>query len=104
MIFLTDEYMSELFGVAMAEQLLEAGILLGVGMSVVFVFLTLLIGGIHCIAWIGRQFPEPVKINTQNTSASSQASATKKGTSTAVPDAIVKAITAAIHTHRRENN
>ncbi len=35
----------------MTEQLIEAGVLLGVGLSVVFAFLILLIGGLHAIAW-----------------------------------------------------
>jgi len=34
-----------------AEQLFEAAVLLGVGMLVVFSFLSLLIGGIHVITW-----------------------------------------------------
>jgi oxaloacetate decarboxylase gamma subunit len=42
-----------------AEQLTEAGILLAVGMSVVFAFLTLLIGGIKGIAWYCKMFPSP---------------------------------------------
>lgn len=43
----------------MAEQLAEAGVLLAVGMSVVFAFLSLLIGGIKLIAWFCETFPSP---------------------------------------------
>ncbi len=104
MIFINDDYLSNLFGVAMAEQLLEAGILLGVGMTVVFVFLTLLIVGIHCVAWIAKQFPEPEKGNLSHSNAPPQTTTSASKTPNALPDPIVKAITAAIHTHRRENN
>lgn len=81
----------------MVEQLTEAGILLGVGMSVVFTFLTLLIVGIHAIAWFCRTFPSPEQTpdirphQTQNNN--------KKASSTVSPE-IAAAITAAVHTHR----
>ena len=48
----------------MTEQLNEAGMLLAVGMAVVFSFLTLLIAGVHGIAWFVRVFPEPEKANS----------------------------------------
>lgn len=41
----------------MAEQLFEAAVLLGVGMLVVFSFLSLLIGGIHVITWYVGKYP-----------------------------------------------
>lgn len=85
----------------MTEQLLEAGVLLGVGMSVVFAFLTLLIGGIHTIAWIARVFPEP-QSDTYNSGPSySNKNNNKNATPATVNPNIVAAITAAVNAHRQ---
>jgi oxaloacetate decarboxylase gamma subunit len=81
----------------MVDQLTEAGILLGVGMSVVFTFLTLLIAGIHAIAWFCRTFPSPEQ--TQNIRPQQTQNNNKKASSTVSPE-IAAAITAAVHTHR----
>jgi oxaloacetate decarboxylase gamma subunit len=43
--------------------LAEAAVLLGVGMVVVFMFLSLLIGSIHVISWLCSKFPEPPPVN-----------------------------------------
>jgi oxaloacetate decarboxylase gamma subunit len=84
----------------MGEQLAEAGILLGVGMSVVFAFLTLLIGGIQSIAWFSRLFPQ-----TQDSASKSIPPKYKHNNKnpkpTTVDSKVVAAINAAVHTHRR---
>lgn len=84
----------------MTEQLMEAGVLLAVGMSVVFAFLTLLIGGIHSIAWFANLFPYPQKMGNDNSPKYSQ---NKNNITRAavVNPTIVAAISAAVHQHRR---
>lgn len=87
----------------MSEQLAEAGILMGVGMSVVFAFLTLLIGGVHSIAWFARVFPQaPVSAHKNSVPKYSQNNK-NNSTPTTVDPNIVKAITAAVNTHRRNS-
>ncbi len=82
----------------MTEQLLEAANLMGVGMTVVFAFLTLLIGGIHGVAWFSNLFPEaPIAVNKSG----SKYNKNKRSTPTTVDPKVVVAITAAIHAHRR---
>jgi len=81
----------------MAEQLLEAGILLGVGMSVVFAFLTLLIGGIQSIAWLSNLLPPAQQSNSYNKPKYNK----NNSPSTTVDPKVVSAITAAVNTHRR---
>jgi oxaloacetate decarboxylase gamma subunit len=85
----------------MTEQLAEAGILLGVGMSVVFSFLILLIGGIHAIAWYCRKFPseEAQQSSSRPRVQQNQANSSSKPTSPVSPQ-IAAAIAAAVHTHR----
>lgn len=83
----------------MGEQLMEAAVLLGVGMSVVFAFLILLIGGVNAIAWFVKKFPGPTA------SANNNAPRYNKKASlapTTVEPAIATAINAAVHTHRRQ--
>ena len=83
----------------MGEQLMEAAVLLGVGMTVVFAFLILLIGGVNAIAWFVRKFPEP------SSSANDNAPNYNKKASLAlatVDPAIATAIGAAVNTHRRQ--
>lgn len=83
----------------MTEQLSEAGILLAVGMSVVFAFLTLLIGGIHSIAWFANLFPYPQE-TTHSRSPKYSGNKNQVSTSTVVDPKIVAAISAAVHKHR----
>lgn len=84
----------------MTEQLIEAGILLGVGMSVVFAFLTILIGGVHGIAWFSKLYPQAQDgVNKYNTPKYSHNK--KNLTSTTIDSTVVAAITAAVHTHRK---
>lgn len=80
----------------MSEQLVEAGVLLAVGMSVVFAFLTLLIAGIHAIAWFCRKFPSeaPVPNVLENRAVRNNTVAAS------VSPQIAAAIAAAVHTHR----
>lgn len=79
------------------ELLMEAANLLLVGMSVVFIFLTLLIGAVQLIAYINSRLPEetvavpapkpPVQRQTVNSGA--------------VGDSTIAAISAAIHQYRQ---
>lgn len=87
----------------MIEQLTEAGMLLAVGMSVVFAFLTMLIGGIHLIAWFARKYPEAPAIthNNNNRSSTTTVSASQSNTNNNSNE-IVAAISAALHIHRNK--
>jgi oxaloacetate decarboxylase gamma subunit len=82
----------------MTDQLIEAGVLLGVGMLVVFAFLILLIGGIHAIAWFCRIFPSDVVTPLASQNRVVQNNNRKSPTS--VSPQVAAAITAAVHTHR----
>ena len=84
----------------MSGQLMGSAVLLAVGMSVVFAFLVLLIGGIHAIAWFCRQYPsEEASLHTpKKRAALSQAAKNKLPVS--VSPQVAAAITAAVHTHR----
>ena len=86
----------------MTEQLAEAGMLLAVGMIVVFSFLTLLIGGIHAIAWFARVFPEPENTSSYNKPSYQKNNKNKRSTPTTVNPNIVTAITVAVNEHRRQ--
>ncbi len=84
----------------MTGQLIEAAVLLAVGMSVVFAFLVLLIGGIHAIAWFCRKYPsEEATPNTPKKRAASNQAAKNKLPASVSPQ-VAAAITAAVHTHR----
>lgn len=83
----------------MGEQLMEAAILLGVGMSVVFAFLILLIGGVNAIAWFVKKFPEPTSSANNNAPRYNKKANLAPAT---VEPAIASAISAAVHTHRRQ--
>ena len=48
--------------VSISALLTEAATLMVVGMTVVFVFLTLLIGAVTFIAFINRKFPEQIPV------------------------------------------
>jgi oxaloacetate decarboxylase gamma subunit len=82
----------------MTDQLIEAGVLLGVGMLVVFAFLILLIGGIHAIAWFCRKFPSDsvTPLASQNRIVQNN----NRKSPTSVSPQVAAAITAAVHTHR----
>ncbi|MBF7072408.1 OadG family protein [Glaciecola sp. MH2013] len=84
----------------MAEQLMEAGVLLAVGMSVVFAFLTLLIAGIHLIAWFERAFPSPI----ETPSTRPRQEPKQKNDITEVSPQIAAAISAAVSTHRKSTS
>jgi oxaloacetate decarboxylase gamma subunit len=87
----------------MNDQLMEAGILLAVGMSVVFAFLILLIAGIHGIAWFCRKYPSAEVIPHAAHNRTIQDRTTQdnnKKSPTPVSPQVAAAITAAVHTHR----
>ncbi|MFT4940492.1 MAG: oxaloacetate decarboxylase gamma subunit [Paraglaciecola sp.] len=81
----------------LADMLTEAATLLLIGMSMVFIFLSLLIGAVNLIAWISAKSPE-----TQNKIITKQASRNVAGSSTTqnICPSTVAAISAAIHQHR----
>jgi oxaloacetate decarboxylase gamma subunit len=85
----------------MTDQLAQAAVLFAVGMSVVFAFLTLLIGGIHSIAWFARVFPEPEAVSHHKKPKYTQQNKNNT-TETTVDPSIVTAITAAVNAHRRK--
>ncbi|GAC14099.1 OadG family protein [Aliiglaciecola lipolytica] len=80
---------------SISELLVEAANLMVVGMVVVFVFLTLLIGAVNLIAAVNRRFPEEV---ISAPSARSPRNTVKENTNSSVP---VAAITAAVHQYRK---
>lgn len=80
---------------SISDLLIEAANLMVVGMVVVFVFLTLLIGAVTLIAAINRKFPEEV-VTAQP--ARAQRKVSNEKISTSVP---VAAITAAVHQYRK---
>ncbi|MFT4652772.1 MAG: oxaloacetate decarboxylase gamma subunit [Patiriisocius sp.] len=84
------------------DQLAEAAVLLGVGMTVVFVFLTLLIGGIYSIAWFAKKFPGPDEAAHKNRRPTYSQNNKNYSTSTTVEPRIAEAIKAAVHSHRRK--
>ena len=76
--------------------LLESATLLAVGMSVVFVFLTMLIGSVSAIAAFCRRFPGPV----ESVSGQSAHARPTMSSNTESNGDVIAAITAAIHQHR----
>ncbi|WP_395342084.1 OadG family protein [Ningiella sp. W23] len=87
----------------MADQLMEAGILLGVGMLVVFSFLIMLIGGIQCIAWFERRYPSPNEESLSSQKQFKQNNNKNSPTTDIAPD-IVAAISGALHMHRQSGH
>ena len=83
---------------SVSELLLEAGTLLLVGMSVVFVFLTLLIVAINLIAYLCAKFPE----EKPQVPARRPAARTTTAEGELSP-ATVAAIGAAIHKYRNSH-
>lgn len=76
--------------------LTDSAVLLLVGMSVVFVFLTILIGAIHLIEWICNKFPD-----TELAQGASAVSATATQNNEVSPQ-VVAAISSAIHQYRNK--
>ncbi|GAA0857754.1 hypothetical protein GCM10009114_24730 [Aliiglaciecola litoralis] len=66
-----------------------------VGMGVVFVFLTLMIGAVNLIAYLNAKFPEQV---THSYGTPSRSKSTNVNADPAIP---VAAITAAVHQYRK---
>lgn len=83
-----------------ANALAEAANLLLVGMVVVFLFLSMLIGAITLIAWLNKLIPDPSLNALEN-----QGKFTKSTSpiSQGVSPKIVAAISAAIAKHRQSN-
>ena len=73
--------------------LAESAILLGVGMVVVFVFLTLLIGAVQLISYLCEKFPE----------ASESIELPKAAQSSALNQDVVEAIRIAVKQYRASN-
>ena len=84
--------------------LLDAAILLIVGMSVVFVFLTILIFAIHAIEWISNQLPseQPTTATFSTNQAVSASQSTSVNATENVSPQVMAAITAAVHQHRNQ--
>lgn len=93
---------------SMSEQLLEAGSLLAVGMSSVFIFLSVLIVSVKLIAKFVEAFPEPEattypaarRAPTSNSAATSAASAQGASSATNQQD-VITAITHAVTAYRQ---
>jgi oxaloacetate decarboxylase gamma subunit len=87
-----------------ANALAEAASLLLVGMVVVFLFLSMLIGAITLIAWINKLIPDESLDTAKN-----QAKFTNKFTNSTLPNnqsvspKIIAAISAAIFQHRQSH-
>ncbi|MFC4699877.1 OadG family protein [Glaciecola siphonariae] len=86
----------------MTEQLIEAAILLAVGMTVVFAFLTMLIAGIKVIAWYAAQYPSPADAQNKLQTHTQNKNNNKPSATTVNPD-IVAAISTAVHIHRNKS-
>lgn len=75
--------------------LIEASYLMAVGMFVVFLFLSLLIGAMTLMAWLNKKFPEsiikPLVMPQQGAQSQSEMST-----------GLIAAITAAVHQHRNK--
>ena len=83
-----------------ANALAEAANLLLIGMVVVFLFLSMLIGAITLIAWINKLFPdESLNIKENQPKFSNNTLSNNQG----VSPKIVAAISAAIFQHRQSH-
>ena len=80
--------------------LLDSAILLVVGMSVVFVFLTILIFAIHAIEWFANKLPSEESVTNKSVTPSFQSAPTAAPAGSNVDPKVVAAITAAVHQHR----
>lgn len=75
--------------------LMDAALLLLVGMTVVFTFLSIMIVVIHLIRLLDNKLPKPeLSLGRASTQPTSQSN---------VSPAIVAAISAAVHQHRQKN-
>ena len=83
--------------IELADMLFEAATLMLVGMSMVFIFLSLMIGAVNLVAWLCAKSPE-----SQNSSMNKQTSrnSTNSSSSQNISPSTTAAITAAIHQHR----
>ncbi|GGD66534.1 OadG family protein [Lacimicrobium alkaliphilum] len=77
----------------LVSQLQDAGLLLLVGMVVVFIFLVLLIGAVHLISLFCRKFPGAATAATE-----ARFPVARKGPS----PALAAAITTAVHQYRKQ--
>ena len=85
---------------SISDLLVEAATLMVVGMTVVFVFLVILIGAIHLIAFINTKLPDEAII--PHKTKRNSASAVKTGVATNNESGAVKAaISAAVHQYRK---
>jgi len=75
--------------------LLEASYLMAVGMFVVFLFLSCLIGAMTLLAWLNKKFPES---NTKQLVTPQQGGHSSQEMSTG----LIAAITAAVYQHRNK--
>jgi oxaloacetate decarboxylase gamma subunit len=83
-----------------ANALVEAANLLVVGMVVVFLFLSMLIGAITLIAWVNKLIPdESLKTIENNSKLANNTPSNNQG----VSPKIVAAISAAISQHRQSH-
>ncbi|GEM_PF-4140052 len=83
----------------MFEQLTEAALLMSVGMTVVFCFLILLLGGIHAIALYVAKFP-----GSEEKHIKPLADVSKTVGNHDISPNVVAAISAAIRIHRKNKN
>lgn len=78
------------------DTLIEAAVLMLVGMTVVFVFLVILIGAVKLIAWLDSILPAVKEPTVSSRSRSPQKNQKTPGTS----PALIAAISAAVHQYR----
>lgn len=74
--------------------LLDAAVLMGVGMGVVFGFLMLLVWAVQGMSWLLKHSAEPVSASVAELQQRPQ---------TGIPPAIVAAISSAIEHHQKQN-
>lgn len=81
----------------LADMLTEAATLMLIGMSIVFIFLSFLIGAVNFTAWICAKSPEgqDQTVTRQSSQKSPVSSSTRN-----IPPSTVAVISAAIHQHR----
>ncbi|MXR68798.1 sodium pump decarboxylase subunit gamma [Shewanella sp. JBTF-M18] len=77
---------------SMAEQLMEALMIMALGMGLVFIFLTILIGAVNLVAW--KFAPKP------NLAPIAEASEAQVTSFPGIDPKMVAVITAAVHQYR----
>ena len=90
----------------MQTQLIEAAVLLSVGMAVVFAFLTMLILGVHLITVFVRYFPGEQELtgnapNKKHSNAGKHSQKSNTSETSIEPD-VVAAISAAVTQYRKK--